>query len=68
MGEIKAKNAYGIHFLISAIKYLDGATNGHEGTYTAAERRAAIYLMMSLLPKRALLALYKDRQAYWGEQ
>jgi hypothetical protein len=65
---IKAKHSFGIHYLIAAIKYLDGSTNGHDGYYTAAERRAAIYLMFDLLPKRVFLALYKDRQDYWEQK
>jgi hypothetical protein len=60
------KSAYGAHVLISAIKYLDGTHNGSEGTFTQAERRAAIQLLASKLSRSCLAELRKERQYYWG--
>lgn len=60
------QSAYGAHVLIAAIKYLDGSHGGSEGTFTQAERRAAIQLLSSKLPLRCLAELRKERSFYWS--
>ena len=60
------QSAYGAHVLISAIKYLDGSLGGSEGTFTQAERRAAIQLLSSKLSLRCLAELRKERSFYWS--
>lgn len=57
--------AYGMHVVISAIKYLDGAPNGCEGTNTERERREAIYVLMGKLPKTTQAKVWEDRRAFW---
>jgi hypothetical protein len=59
-------NAYGQHLLLSAIKYLDGGPSGFEGSFTAHERRAAIRLMLPLLPKGTRRRLEKERADFWA--
>lgn len=58
-------SAYGQHVLISAIKYLDGAPNGHEGLYSASDRRAAIRIMLAKLSRATRSQLEKERAIFW---
>ena len=62
---MKTATGYGAHVLVSAIKYLDGTHNGHDGVCSEKQRKAAINVMLPLLSKRIQERLWKDRRAYW---
>lgn len=61
-----AMAAYGQHILLSAIKYLDGAPSGCEGAFTVNERRAAIRIMLSILPRSTRRQLEAERANFWA--
>lgn len=61
---MEADNIYGIHLLISAIKYLD---NSNAETTLSHERRnrAAVKEICKLLPQPVFDALLQDRKDFW---
>jgi hypothetical protein len=62
---MRAKEIYGQHLLISAIKYLDGAPQGTDRSVSPADRRVAIRLMLAKLAKTARTQLERERADFW---
>jgi hypothetical protein len=63
---MKRANAYGVHVLISAIKYLDGKPGGCEGVHSVSDRAAAIFIMLHKLPARVQARVRADRKDFWN--
>ena len=69
----QADTNYGVHVLVSAIKYLD-RENGYGnnlGGRVPPEKLAlhkAIGTLTDRLPESAFLALLEDRQEFWGQK